>query len=197
MAEIVKVGDYDANNLASVAFHFGKKGDDAPVLALLEHGAAPNAPARNGATALTASVHSSTRSNREAVELLLKYGARVNVRSRSGWTPLMLACLWGEAEVVELLLQHGADANTFTDAEIMAREEGCSAANALMLAVANGHIAAVKLLLQYGADPLATNNEGHTALDTAQRGVLRKHRQAEIQEILPLLQAKARKEKED
>ncbi len=41
MAEIVKVGDYDASNLASIAFHFGKKGDDAPVLALLEQGADP------------------------------------------------------------------------------------------------------------------------------------------------------------
>ncbi len=160
---------------------------------LLEQGAAPNAASHNGATALTASVQSSTRSNREAVALLLTHGAQANVCSRSGWTPLMLACLWGEAEVVKLLLQHGADANTFTDAEIMAREEGCSASNALMMATANGHIEAVKLLLQYGADPLAQNSEGDTALNTAQRSVLRKHKQAEIQEILPLLQANVQK----
>ncbi len=156
---------------------------------LLEHGAAPNAAGHNGATALIASLHSSTRRNREAVELLLAYGAQANVRSRSGWTPLMLTCLWGEAEVVDLLLQHGADPNAFTDAEIMAREEGCSATNALMLAVGNGHVEAVKLLLQYGSDPLATNNADQNALDVARRGVTRRHKQAEIAKIMPLLEA--------
>ena len=158
---------------------------------LLERGANPNVADHNDRTALLASVHSSTRRNREAVELLLAHGAQANVRSRSGWTPLMLACLWGDAEVVALLLQHGADPAAFTDAEIMAREEGCSTTNALMLAVGNGHIEAVKLLLQYGADPLAQNNDDNTALDTARRGVLRKHKQVEIQEILPLLEAAA------
>lgn len=157
---------------------------------LLERGASPDTVNRNGGTALMESVQSSTRRNRDAVELLLAHGARADIRTRSGWTPLMLACLWGDTEVVALLLENGADPNVFTDAEIMARE-GCSTTNALMLAAGNGHIESVTRLLQYGADPLAANNAGHSALDVARKGVQRGHKQTEIQQILPILEAAA------
>ncbi len=149
----------------------------------------PNVRSHRGGTALMGSIGSRSGSNREAVELLLKYGAQVNVQSLDGWTPLMLACLWGDTEVVEMLLQHGADPNVFTDAEVMAREEGCSTTNALILAVGNGHIDTVKALLQYDADPLAPNNADISALDLARRRALIGYKQAEVLQILPLLEA--------
>lgn len=141
MATIVKAGEYNATNLASVAYHFGRKGEDAPVLALLEQGGDVNAVShRSGDTALTAGIGASTPGNREAVELLLAHGAEANARSRSGWTALMAPSLLGDTEAVKILLQHGADPNVFTDAEVMERGEGCSTTNALMMAVGNGLI---------------------------------------------------------
>ncbi len=157
MAEIVKLGTYDPNNLASVAFLFGRKGEDAPVLALLEQGADLNAADRFGYTAL----HRAVQFDRQAV--------------------------------VRALLEAGADPNVFTDAEVMGREEGCSTTNALMHSAGNGHIEAVKLLLQYGADPLARSNADLSALDVVRRGVKRRHKQAQIEPILPLLEAAVRK----
>ena len=157
---------------------------------LLERGANPNMTDNGGGTALMDSVSSSVRRNRESVALLLSYGAKANAQSRRGWTPLILCCLWGDAEAVEILLRHGADPNLFTDAEIMAREEGCSNSNALIMAASNGHIEAVKLLLQYGANPLAKNSAEQNALDAARRQ--NGFKRAERQEILPLLEAAAR-----
>ena len=155
---------------------------------LLERGSDPNAASRWGETALLASVQSDTGHNREAVELLLAHGARTDVCDHNGWTPLMRAACRGDKGVVPLLLRHEADPNAFTDAEAMA-QEGCSTANALILAVRNGQREAVKWLLQYGADPLAGNNSGINALDAARQGVKRGDRQAEIREIIPMLEA--------
>ncbi len=156
---------------------------------LLERGANPNLVDNGGGTALMDSVGSSVRRNRESVELLLAYGAKANVQSRRGYTPLILCCLWGHIEAIEMLLRHGADPDLFTDAEIMAWEEGCTNSNALIMAVGNGHIEAVKLLLHYGADPLAKNSGEHDALDAARRQ--NGHKREERQAILPLLEAAA------
>lgn len=37
-------------------------------------------------------------------KLLLNYGATVNVRDKTGYTPLMFACMTGNREIVDLLL---------------------------------------------------------------------------------------------
>lgn len=176
----------DANNRTAL-MQAARFGCIATMHLLLERGADPNATSRREGTALMASVESGSRRNREAVEMLLAYGARADVRTRSGWTPLMPPCIWGDTAVVELLLRHRADPNAFTDAVAMEREVGCSTTNALMMAVGNGHVEAVKLLLQYGADPLAKNNANICALDTARLFHGFKH--AVRQQILPLLES--------
>ncbi len=49
---------------------------------------------------------------RRLVELLVRAGANVNAANRYGVTPLWLACVNGNAAVIEMLLKAGADANT-------------------------------------------------------------------------------------
>jgi len=78
----------------------------------------------------------------------------VKTGNRYGVTPLALACLNGNEQLVELLLAAGADAN--------APERGGE--TALMTASRTGKPGAVKVLLAHGADVNAHERRGQTAL---------------------------------
>ncbi|MGV3614652.1 MAG: ankyrin repeat domain-containing protein [Fimbriimonas sp.] len=64
----------------------------------------------------------------ETLALLLHFGADPNERDDQGWTPLMLATLPGDTDIVRMLLLYRADPNAFSDdgdaALNIAREEG-------------------------------------------------------------------------
>jgi ankyrin repeat protein len=75
----------------------------------------------------------------EAVKLLLKHGAQVNLQSKKGTTAVILAAVGGHVETIQLLLDHGAD---------IATQEVASAA--LVTASTEGHIQVVQLLLEQG-----------------------------------------------
>jgi len=79
---------------------------------LLEHGATPNAPDNDGATALH---FASRRRGITEVELLLGYGMNVDVREKYGWTPLHEAAYRLNLEVVVVLLNRGADPHAQTN----------------------------------------------------------------------------------
>ena len=81
-----------------------------------------------------------------------KAPASVNAKGHGGWTPLMYAALYGNAEAVRLLLATGATPNT-------ANESG---GTALMYALDNAEH--TRLLLDAGADPNTWSGEGRTAL---------------------------------
>src|SRR5262245_19635711 len=76
--------------------------------ALLQQKADVNAPQSDGATALHWAVHFD---DLEMVQLLIGAGANVKAANRFGVTPLSLACLNGNAAIVEALLKSGADPN--------------------------------------------------------------------------------------
>ena len=76
----------------------------------------------------------------------------VNAQGQDGWTPLMYAAFYGNAENTSLLLDHGASVNATNDA----------GATALMYSVDD--VAKTKLLLERGADPNLRSGEGRTAL---------------------------------
>jgi ankyrin repeat protein len=76
----------------------------------------------------------------------------VNARGQDGWTPLMYAALYGNAESIRLLLDRGAPVNATNDA----------GGTPLMYAVDD--VAKTKLLLERGANPNLRSGEGSTAL---------------------------------
>ncbi len=112
-------------------------------------------------------------------DLLLSYGAPVNLKDQYGRTPLMLAVIWDRPDFVKTLLEAGADPNILTNAHvsplIIAAERGDPEIVSLLLksdadvtiiggvglpkktalseAVKYNNVAIVNLLLQYKADP--------------------------------------------
>lgn len=74
---------------------------------LLESGADPDQLFFNGESALHLAVE---HGNQKLVELLLAYGADVNIQERKeGFTPLMYAAIMDDRAMMQLLVRHGAD----------------------------------------------------------------------------------------
>ena len=152
-----------------------ERGDLAAARALVQKGANVNAPQSDGATALHWAVY---RDSVEAVDLLMRAGAK-SVTNREGMTPLAMAALYGNPQIVDRLLKGGADAKALgpngesmvmfgarngnpdvirllveAGANVNAREP-VRGTTALMWAVEQKHPEAVAALLKAGADPAA------------------------------------------
>lgn len=95
---------------------------------------------------------------------LLRRGAPVNAADKYGSTPLYLAAVQGETEIVRMLLGAGADPNR--------ESEGETEGTPLCAAASWGRTEIVRLLLQHGADPNAierSSEERMTALKWARQ----------------------------
>jgi len=111
------------------------------VKALVEAHANVNKVDNQGVPAI---FHLSRNGQAESVELLIKYGADVNIASkRLGESPLSGACISGSLPTVMALLKAGANVN---------HQETDSGLSPLMIAAARGHDDIVIALLRYGAD---------------------------------------------
>jgi ankyrin repeat protein len=115
------------------------RGDRAAIRALLAQKVDVNAPQVDGATALHWAVY---REDIETTELLLRSGAKPDVKNREGITPLSMAALYGNVALIDALLRAGADA----------KQRGASGETPLMLAARNGNPEAIKKLLNGGAE---------------------------------------------
>jgi ankyrin repeat protein len=88
--------------------------------------------------------------------------------NKTGWAPLHYASTHGHLEIMQLLLE----AHAYIDAE------SPNGTTPLMMAAMYGTPAAVKLLLEAGADPLLRNQLGLTAINFAHRA--QRHDVAEV-----------------
>ena len=97
---------------------------------------------------------------RGQLDLVKKLVERDADINKTGWTPLHYAASGGHAEVAKLLLSHSA----YIDAE------SPNGTTPLMMAAMYGSPEVVKLLLDEGADRDHKNQLGMTALDFAKQG---------------------------
>ena len=94
---------------------------------------------------------------RGQTEIVRKLIARDADVNKTGWTPLHYAATSAHLDIIELLLEHHA----YIDAE------SPNGTTPLMMAAKYGTPAAVKFLLEAGADPTLKNQLGLTATDFA------------------------------
>jgi len=81
----------------------------------------------------------------------------LNTQSSDGFTPLHLACFFGQSEAAEFLVRQGADVNAVSPSRIAVIHSAAASRNA----------AIVKLVLHAGANPDLQQQGGYTALHEA------------------------------
>jgi ankyrin repeat protein len=161
LAVFDKRGDSPLSNASQKGFPEGAQ----MTQFLLGAGADPNLAGESGWTPLMSAEAFNYRepwgvSSHIIVSELLKYGAKVNVRSRSGTTALIQAAGHpnrDDSSFIAELISAGADVNA-------ADNDG---ETALMAAAEKGHITKVKLLLANGAQLGAKDKLGRAALQYA------------------------------
>jgi uncharacterized protein len=89
--------------------------------------------------------------------LVASNGELVKTRGSDGFTPLHLACFFGQLEAAEILIRHGADTNAVSPSRIAVIHSAAASRNAALL----------KLVLGAGANPDAQQQAGYTALHEA------------------------------
>jgi ankyrin repeat protein len=106
----------DVSSERSAWFAAVRGGEAAAVRELLRRGADPAwRDPSVGSDNETALHDAASLGHCAVIELLLSAGADVNVRSASGWTPLMRACNTGKLAAARLLLAAGADTDARND----------------------------------------------------------------------------------
>lgn len=108
-------------------------------------------------------------------EILIKHGADLNARDRSGQTPLHSAVTGiNNPNVIEALIELGADMNATDNKGNTPLHEGAGM----------GRVQSVEALINKGADVNVRNREGETPLDVAEKAehddvaeILRRHAQ--------------------
>ncbi len=121
---------------------------------LLELGANPNVPTRNGQTALHLAID---RKMPEVSSLLMAKGSELNAQDKNGWTPLHLAAAKDQVDIARNLIRSGANLRILSTAGGTPLHEAAPSAG----------VEIVQLLLESGIDPRIKSNNGKTALDHA------------------------------
>ncbi|MEE9345092.1 MAG: ankyrin repeat domain-containing protein [Methylococcales bacterium] len=88
------------------------------------------------------------------IKELLQLGVDINTRNHFKQTPLMIAAILGNMNIVTILLENGADFDSIDT----------NGLTALMLAARNGQLSVAELLLNNGADVNVQDKRGLTAL---------------------------------
>uniref|UniRef100_A0A3Q3KVU2 Ankyrin repeat and SOCS box protein 11 n=1 Tax=Labrus bergylta TaxID=56723 RepID=A0A3Q3KVU2_9LABR len=137
---------------ATPLFNSCSSGSAACVRLILQHRASINTP-----DLLASPIHEAAKKHRECLELLLSYGAHIDMELPVMGTPLYSACVAQAVSCVRLLL-HSADVQI-----------GCGQDSPLHAAVRAGGADVVDLLMDFGADACCRNVEGKTPQDLSLR----------------------------
>lgn len=175
-------GDYDDYSRALVS------DNESLMINLIFKGFNPNTLDTRGRPGLVSALHQDAL---KVFDVLLKSpGIDVNLASRQNETPLMMACIKGNLNLVKELIRRDADVNregwtplhyaasadtpqTLDIARLLLEESAYidaaspNGTTPLMLAAQYSSEAVVKLLLQEGADVTLRNQRGLTAVDFA------------------------------
>ncbi|KAI0880909.1 ankyrin repeat-containing domain protein [Annulohypoxylon maeteangense] len=138
---------------AHILNHAILRHDSEAVRILLLFGADPNAPDTRNVTPLYLSVEESFR---EAVIMLMKYGADANsTAGPESESPFAMSVLEDKFDLARILLTYGGDVN-----HILANGD-----TALLAAIIKKRTRRIiDMLLEYGSDANVKNREGHTPL---------------------------------
>jgi ankyrin repeat protein len=157
------------------------------VKVLLQAGADPNIPGRQGVTALMSCCYRFDFQP-ELLQRLLDAGADVHATDERGTTVMDVAVQSETVEMVEMLVAAGADVNAgavlplsaasaFEDTVVLqalltagadVNAKDSQGHTPLFAAIAHGNAAAVEALLGAGADPMAVGAEGKSPLEAAE-----------------------------
>lgn len=102
----------------------------------------------------SALITSTARGNLKITELLVKNGANINIREKSGITPLMTASYRAHYQVVEYLIENGA----------LLEEKDDFGYTALMYAANSGNLYCAKALIKNSANVEAKDNDDSTPI---------------------------------
>ena len=136
---------------------------------LLKIGANPNkANPKTGSLPIVAAATSGTI---KELELLIKYGADVNLREKDEFnsTALIWAAFQGRKDSVAFLIKNGADVNIECKAKFEDGEFTGPGRTALIGAIKSGYADIVELLLQKGAKDNYKTVNGDTILSLAEK----------------------------
>ena len=186
---LVVAASFSANADTTVDFFRAVRGDNASgVKNLIQRGFDPNTRDEKGQTGLLVALREP--SPRVIDVLLASPKTNVEARNESDESPLMLAAIKGQQELVEKLIARDADINKpgwtplhyaasggqvaimklLLDKYAFIDAPSPNGTTPLMMAAMYGSGASVKLLLDEGADTAMKNQQGMTALDFAKRG---------------------------
>jgi ankyrin repeat protein len=164
-----------------------KRDDAAALQSLLRRGFDANTPSPAGQSGLYLAV---TEPSLKAARVLINWPqTKVESRNSADESPLMMAALKGQLELVKELIARDADVNKpgwaplhyaathghiavmqlLLDNDAYIDTESPNKTTPLMMAASYGTVEAVKLLLDAGADPTLKNVQGLSAIDFAQR----------------------------
>ncbi|PQE33304.1 heterokaryon incompatibility protein [Rutstroemia sp. NJR-2017a WRK4] len=101
------------------------------------------------------------RNQKQVVELLIKFGARLDIRTKQGTTVLHEAVKRRNRHIVRTLISKGADLEAVVQGDLY---DGCTSVH---LAVVNQDHKMVNLLLSIGASSTVASKHGWTPLDFA------------------------------
>ena len=174
---------------------------------LLSRGFDPNTRDAQGQTGLLIALREPSP---KVIEVLIDWPKTdVEARDPKDESPLMLAAIKGQQDVVTKLIERDADINKpgwtplhyattsghvaimkqLLDKDAFIDAQSPNGTTPLMMAAMYGSDAAVKLLLDEGADPLMKNQLGMTAADFAQKA----NRTGALQMINQAVQAKTKR----